>query len=186
MVLKSLMIKIKPSLNVRFVPDKWNSGENLRLSNCYCLAMNAFDMAAVNPGSLNAAYDNKADNIKLLSKEGLSELMEQDGWIAHEDNDIDPARYHMAMVFGYRRMGLPYNDCHFFFVTRDKTVCEKQGIGLTAQQPRLENGAKIKIENVKDYFNRERAESIMPPVYGGLWRMPENGLTAHPRHLLIH
>lgn len=175
-----------PSLNVQFRPEIWNKGEVLQKANCYSLALNAFHLAAVKPGSLGSDWDNNGDNNKLLQSEGIAELMIRDGWKQHSENDIDPERHHMAVIFGYRRMGASCNDCHFFFVNANGWVSEKEGIGLKAQQSQETFGKAIKVNELQNYFNKDRAQSIMPPIYGGLWRMPRNGLLAHPRHLLIN
>lgn len=145
--------------------------------------MDAFNLTNVNPGSLGSDRDIHANN-QLVSSDGLTELMECDGWIRHDENDVDPKRYHMVWIFGYRPLGSDFNDCHFLTVDKNGELIEKGGIGARAQKPRISfwNKQGIPASEVQDYFNRSKGRVSVMPVYGGCWRMPDEGLKVHPRH----
>lgn len=176
------MITIKPTLNRDLNSHEWDRPHVQAQANCYCAAMNAFDLAAVKPGSLQHNDDNPVDNAKLCSQDGLAELMNRDGWVRHDDKHIDPSSHHCVAIFGYRKLGMEFNECHFFGVIQGGYLIEKRGIG-NPMSLSVHAGERVKADDILSYFTKDRATAVMPPIWGGWWRMPDDGLKAHPRHL---
>ena len=80
-------------------------------------------------GSLTLSQDNKGDNNKLTSSEGLQELLDRDGWGWIDPNDINPATMHVVGVFGFRPLGYDFNEHHCFSLNKDGSFSEKPGSG---------------------------------------------------------
>lgn len=178
------MINIKPSLKMKFeqagTHQRWLWDNT---SNCYGYGINHENLDGINLGSLTLNCDRGADIVKLTSSDGLQELLDRDGWISVDKDIINPNEMHVIGVFGFYPLGRDFNDFHVLRLNCDGSFSEKVGNGLP-----IRNGAyndhvsSLTIDNLENEYTKDIAKSVMPPVFSGFWKMPDEGLSVHPRH----
>jgi len=176
-------ITVKPKLNRVFYdvghPQRWHWDN---ISNCYGYAIGCEKVEAVNLGSLCSGNNQPQDNDKLLSVEGLQELLLRDGWLKLERiNMIDAKNMHTIGVFGFRPIGVDFNEFHCFRMDTDGTFSEKPGRGLKIRCGSYTHpNTPLTADNLVEEYNKHVANSVSDPVFSGFYQMPEEGLRIHP------
>lgn len=183
--MQDCLITVPPSSSLKF--EKAGSHERWlwnNFSNCYGYTIRHAWIRAVNLGSLTLSQDNKGDNNKLTSSEGLQELLDRDGWGWIDPNDINPATMHVVGVFGFRPLGYDFNEHHCFSLNKDGSFSEKPGSGnaLIRSGRYSDHHHPLTIENLIDEYTKDIAKSVMSPVFSGFHRILDNGLKIHARH----
>jgi hypothetical protein len=179
------MIVLKPSIVGRETIDDLD----FEHGNCYTYAMNGVGLNPVNLGSLKSSFDSNADNYKLNSKEGVIELLITDGWIKIDRDKIIPEKMHIIAVFGYRPLGLDFNDFHCFRLHSNRIFSEKSGRNLAIRQGGYaQKDNALTLDNLAIEFNSMASlsrMSVQRPIFAGFFKMPEEGLLVNPRHVSL-